>query len=396
MILIFGGGIAGLWTLDECVRRGLACVLLESKALGSGQTVASQGIIHGGVKYMFDGQPSASATAIAEMPGRWRACLRGAAEPDLSTTTLRSEACYLWGTGSLTSRVFLKGADLALRTRPLPVEPHERPAALADVRGPVSRVDEPVIDPVSLVRCLAARHPGRIAWVSPERGPEFARGYDGSLSVTVHSRGTDEPVTFEADCVVFAAGEGNADLRRRAGLPADAMQRRPLHMLMARGDLPELFGHCVGGTKPLATITTAIDSGGRRVWQLGGQVAEDGVRQAPGELIARTRRVVAEVLPGVDLRQAECATYRIDRAEAATATGQRPDDVQTIVEGPFITAWPTKLALAPRLADVIADQLHAAGVTKRDDSATAPFESWPAPPVAAPPWETCTEWFSDR
>ncbi|HCC44093.1 MAG TPA: FAD-binding oxidoreductase, partial [Gammaproteobacteria bacterium] len=50
-IAILGGGIAGLWLLNLLVSRGYSVVLLEKEALGAGQTIASQGMIHGGVKY---------------------------------------------------------------------------------------------------------------------------------------------------------------------------------------------------------------------------------------------------------------------------------------------------------------------------------------------------------
>ena len=53
--LIFGGGAAGLWLLDRLSRDGHHVVLLEARSLGMGQTVASQGIIHGGLKYTLSG-----------------------------------------------------------------------------------------------------------------------------------------------------------------------------------------------------------------------------------------------------------------------------------------------------------------------------------------------------
>ena len=54
-IAILGGGIAGLWLLNLLVSRGYSVVLLEKEALGAGQTIASQGMIHGGVKYALQG-----------------------------------------------------------------------------------------------------------------------------------------------------------------------------------------------------------------------------------------------------------------------------------------------------------------------------------------------------
>ena len=74
-LLIFGGGVAGLWLMHEAARRNVPALLLESEALGTGQTIASQGIIHGGLKYTLTGNLTGAAKAIAEMPGRWRACL---------------------------------------------------------------------------------------------------------------------------------------------------------------------------------------------------------------------------------------------------------------------------------------------------------------------------------
>ena len=91
--VIFGGGVAGLWLLDELHRAGFATLLLEAHELGSGQTIASQGIIHGGLKYTLGGLFSNSAKAIADMPLIWRRCLAGEARPDLSNTRVRSDFC---------------------------------------------------------------------------------------------------------------------------------------------------------------------------------------------------------------------------------------------------------------------------------------------------------------
>ena len=82
--VIIGGGIAGLWLLNALRRAGYGVVLLESHRLGSSQTLASQGMIHGGLKYALGGVPSRASETIASMPGRWRACLDGDGELDLT------------------------------------------------------------------------------------------------------------------------------------------------------------------------------------------------------------------------------------------------------------------------------------------------------------------------
>ncbi|WP_323150307.1 FAD-dependent oxidoreductase, partial [Pseudomonas oryzihabitans] len=54
-ILIVGGGVAGLWLNARLRRAGYATVLVETGALGGGQSGKSQGIIHGGTKYALTG-----------------------------------------------------------------------------------------------------------------------------------------------------------------------------------------------------------------------------------------------------------------------------------------------------------------------------------------------------
>lgn len=49
--LIIGGGVAGLWLLNRLRNEGYQALLLEQEALGTGQSIASQGMIHGGIKY---------------------------------------------------------------------------------------------------------------------------------------------------------------------------------------------------------------------------------------------------------------------------------------------------------------------------------------------------------
>ena len=120
-VVIFGGGAAGLWLLDELTRRGQCAVLLEANALGTGQSVAAQGIIHGGLKYTLQGMLTKSATSIREMPALWRECLDGQREPNLSDVRRRSNECYLWRTDSLSSRLGMLGAQFGLR-----IAPHSR------------------------------------------------------------------------------------------------------------------------------------------------------------------------------------------------------------------------------------------------------------------------------
>ncbi len=100
-------------------------------------------------------------------------------------------------------------------------------------------------------------------------------------------------------------------------------------------------------------------------------------------------------LAGLDFSGAEIAVYRAIRAEARTAQQRRPSGVHVRRVTPRIAvAWPTKLALAPILADevfasVTMDLKGPAGYKEEE------LPAWPAPQVARYPWEEA-EWFPAR
>ena len=408
-VVIFGGGAAGLWLLDELTRRGSNAVLLEAHALGTGQTVAAQGIIHGGLKYTLQGLLTKSATSIREMPVIWRECLDGQREPNLSAVRRRSNECFLWRTDSLSSRLGMLGAQFGLRVAPQSVAADDRPEILRGCPGTVARLPEQVISTVSLIEVLAERNRDRLLKIDPARF-RFEFGNPGQVT----SINIDGDITLRPRVVVFAAGAGNSALRRNVGLAVEAMQRRPLHMVMLRSEsLPMFQGHCVDGAKTRVTITSDIDSAGRTVWQVGGQIAEDGIAWNERILIAVARDELRSVLPGIDCSSIEWSTYRVDRAEGIVAGGKRPESFQIRREGNCITAWPTKLALVPQLATelvtAIEQLLPAAGREPLAESRSSnPMKEKKTeigsrlsaigsrPEVALPPWETATQWVADR
>ena len=110
------------------------------------------------------------------------------------------------------------------------------------------------------------------------------------------------------------------------------------------------------------------------------------------QLVKHAASELEECVPGLDLNGMEISTYRIDRAEAATGTGQRPEDVHILKEGNVMTVFPTKLALAPRLAQRVMEEIN----VQRSTSNVQLPENWTEPQVARPPWEKETQWFSAR
>jgi glycine/D-amino acid oxidase-like deaminating enzyme len=383
-VLVFGGGAAGLWCLDRLRRAGYHAILLESQALGSGQTIQAQGIIHGGGKYALRGVRDFEAVrATSRMPQRWRRSIAGEAEPNLSTTRILSEQCYLWlPRGSAVARLqsfgfmglVTKGGLLATPPERLPK--YAWPAALRDSALAVYVLAEPVIATGSFLETLAAQH------------RSFVYLYDAKM-VQFTADGVQVGETLlQPRAIVLTAGTGNGDLLTRAGMNADIMQRRPLGMVLLRGDLPPLFGHCIVGGKTGLTITTPVPG----VWQIGGEIAE---RLAQEDNPATARQLalgeIRRWLPELELKGAETAIYRAVRAEARTAAIRRPSGVHASMVAPgMIVGWPTKLSMAPVLAEEVFELVQLALKAPGGYDETP---SLPTPNVARYPWEE-TEWFA--
>ncbi len=385
-VLVLGGGVAGLWLLDALRRSGTRVLLAETASLGAGQTIAAQGILHGGVKYALAGTPSDAARAVRDMPDRWRRSLAGEEEPDLSAVRLRAEACHLWGAGSLRGIAGLLGARAFLRASPEKLPDAERPPALAHVPGAVLRVPEPILCPRSLLEVLAGRN---APFVLAARAARAVRAEGGGLEVRLGDPRGGADLVVRPRLLVLAAGAGNEALRASLGLAPGAMQRRALHVPLLRGDLPELNGHCVEGTSVRLTVTTGHDRAGRVVWHLGGGLSEEGVRLEPAALLRLAREEASRLLPGTDLSGVQGTTFRVDRAEGRGEAGNMPGDVTVLREGDVVTAWPTKLVLAPRLVERVMDLLRTSAHSGQEGAWRAQVVAldWPAPPVAPLPWD---------
>jgi glycerol-3-phosphate dehydrogenase len=394
-VAIFGGGIAGLWLLARLRNAGFNAVLLETHVLGSGQTHYAQGIVHGGTKYALTGSVNSSADAVADMPGLWRDCLAGTGELDLREVKILSPSQYMWSTEKLSSRLAGFFASHLMRSRTKSLAKDERPVVFqaGQFKGQVYRLEEPVLDTVSLIKALAQPHESAI-W--PINGAENIRfkssGKPGTPPVAQLTSPDGQSVKLQAKRLVFAAGKGNQALLAASNRSQPAMQLRPVHMVMARGSLPDgVFAHCIGMTdKPRITITTHKDRDGQTVWYLGGQLAEDGVQRAPQAQIDAARSELTDLFPWLDFSAVQWASLLIDRAEPRQPGGKRPDNAFADEQDGIITAWPVKMALAPMLAQDIINLLDKGGVTPGIPNDT--FE-WSARPSYAPlPWDEVTVW----
>lgn len=379
-VLIVGGGVAGLWLNARLRRLGFATLLVDKGALGGGQSVKSQGIIHGGTKYALSGALTGASEAIADMPRRWREALEGKGELDLSGVRLLSDAHYLWSPGTLAGNLTSFFASKAVRSRVGQVKGDELPPALQHPRfkGKVYRLSELVLDVPSLIARLA-----ELAGDSLLACERIEPLLDDNELVGLRVDGRE----IRAQRIVFSAGGGTAELLASLGLQQPAMQRRPLHMVIVKAPtLKPLYAHCLGGgTKPRITVTSHPTADGEWVWYLGGDLAEaDGVARDEAAQIAVAKKELAELVPWIDLSAAQWATLRIDRAEPAQSALARPDNAFLAEQGRLLVGWPTKLALSPDFSDRVEAALARDGIRPGQHPA---LPELPRPPLTGPFWE---------
>ena len=379
-VLIVGAGVAGLWLNARLRRQGFSTVLVENGTLGGAQTVKSQGIIHGGAKYALHGALTGASEAIADMPRRWREALAGDGELDLSGVRLLSEAHYLWSPGTLAGNLTSFFASKAVRGRVDQVKGDQLPPALQNPRfkGKVYRLAELVVDVPSLIERLA-----QLAGDGLLAGQNIEPLFENNELIGLRVDGRE----IHAQRIVFSAGAGNAELLASAGISVPAQQLRPLHMVLVKGpSLKPLYAHGLGGgSKPRITVTTHPAADGEWVWYLGGDIAEaDGVAREPAEQIAVAQKELGNLLPWVDLSQAQWATLRVSRAEPAQSGLVRPDNAFLADQGRLLVGWPTKLALAPDFSDRVLQALEHDGIKPGNAPALPEF---PRPPLGKTAWE---------
>jgi len=375
-IAILGGGIAGLWLVNRLQQAGYSTCLIERHGLGGEQTLASQGMIHGGIKYTLGGALTNASETIAAMPERWQACMRGEGDLDLSAVRTLSRDYYLFSDARLTSKVTALFGSKLVEGRVRAVAQEDAPVAFRDpgFKGLLYKLEDVVIDTPSLVAVLAEKAAPQI--------------YTGACDISQSNQTIESLTLADGRCIsashyILAAGAGNGELIDTLNLPLK-MQRRPLNQVILKGDpLPEVYAHAVSlrsADKPRLTITTHRSASGT-VWYLGGELAESGVTRTDAEQIACARQELTQLLPWLDFSHCEFSCCRIDRAEPSQDDQSRPDTPYARTFGNITVCWPTKLTLTPMLGDMIMAQMNISA------SANDRFQATLPPRLGHSPWD---------
>lgn len=370
-IVIVGAGIAGLWIFNRLKAMGYDALLLEREEIGSGQTIASQGIIHSGLKYAIVGQVNELARSISAMPDLWRLALKGEGPVDLSAAEGAASSQYMLIPPGFMGKLIKLASKKALGGNIHELAPENWPEHIKSTgfKGTVIYMDEPVLDVNSIIRALAEPYKNSI------RKTDKA---DPFVFLEQHN--------IEAPLCIFTAAESNAAIAQNhnhaQGLKTQA---RPLLMGMMKNAPHELYVHLVGASeKPVATITSHKAADGSLVWYIGGGAAERTKDDDPDKVYNAARKAFTQYLPDVDLSSVEWATLPIDRIEGASGTKGWMPDTPTIHEADnALYCWPTKLTFAPLLSDMILEHLQNKNIApsgqSTDWSFLSPVDYAPAP-----------------
>ncbi len=351
-IAIVGGGIAGCWLLRLLSKKGYRVVLFEERELGCDQTLASQGMIHGGLKYALSGILNGSSEAIAGMPARWRSCLAGDDDINLEGLPLLADTYHMFAERSTLGRLTTFFASKALRGRIDRLDPNEWPSEFSGFNGTVYDLNDFVVDVPALLAHLVSglEHCTYQQRVDATNLVATADGYQIKTGKT----------TFKVRTLVSCAGSGSRELIETLGIDELQTQSRPLKQVVVRPKHGvKMNAHCVTGVtdnEPRLTITS-YGEGADLVWYVGGLLATTGVQRSDAAQIEFARRELVHCIPWLDWRGADYTTFQVDRAEPLQRGGVRPDEAYVAKIDNFVQCFPTKLTLAPDLGDQVLREL---------------------------------------
>lgn len=382
-IVICGGGISGLWLLNILSKAGFSTLLVEPTAVGGIQTIASQGMIHGGQKYMLGNNSSAHSYSIAKLPGRWDLCLSGHGDINLSDCRVLSNSQFMWPAGGSLSKMALNTSSFILQSKVKRLNTFEYPAALSKNEiYPVYELPEKVLDVSSLTEVLAKPYFSHV-----RMGEVSSVSRLGYLTVSGHN--------IKAQIIICAAGLGNEMFLSLLDPNHKQSQRRPLRQFMVKTMELPLFGHAITtSAKPLVTVTSHPLPSGGYIWYLGGSLAEDTLSFSSKDAIKFAKQEMNRIFKYHNWQQKEWAIWDGIRAEPYCINGRLPDGPSVIDFDNALVVWPTKLTLAPILGDKILSFLEKKSISpmKLKSKPHSVF-SLDSPPYASFPWSS-TQWIA--
>lgn len=380
-VIILGAGVSGLWLANKLSNLGYNFIIFDNSAIGGAQTLASQGMIHGGQKYALTGSLSEHSYRSLNMAKRWQSALNGTGEIDLKQTKLLSEKQYMWSAGGLADYAAVFAAAKIVNSETKKLKYSDYPSALEGLSGLVYELPEQVLEVSSLLKNLVDPIASKIF-----KGNVNAINEEGFITI--------DNKLFQAKAIVSTAGLGNENIIKMLSYEKVYTQRRPLKQIVVKSLQYPLFGHGITtNPKPRVTITSHPCDDGGFIWYLGGNIAETCTNLSDIEAMKYAEKEMQTIFPKIAWGEKEWAVIKVDRAEPFVASGQLPPGAHVQEFGNVLVGWPTKLTFAPDLADKVCAILERENISASDSGFVD--NSLPNLEFGDYPWQKIS-WFKSK
>jgi glycine/D-amino acid oxidase-like deaminating enzyme len=353
-VLIIGGGIQGLWLLNDLLQSGHSAFLITNADLGSGQSLHSHGYIHHGYQYGNKVPLAKRLKGVAEFWNKFTSHHR------LSRPSARPVFGFIGGAEDNLLRWWAKAQ--------LPMYACDLPTVLrGGVINKVYNTDEIWFDGEAIIKNLGEAVADLVGYgeVLDIEGDQTQR--------TVHARIKDAIVSFSAKVLVLAAGAGNLALLEKAattdpivagelrqyGVEGPQRLRRSQMLVLKGAGLPVFAGHFHDF---LSNIVSRAD-GPSSAWlvshRIDNETNDKSLSDPPidKERLRGTISALRAITPAIfDLKLLWGVYTGIKcegRIEAANNEMPHEEIINTFDTRNLIAVWPTKLTLAPQASHSI-------------------------------------------
>jgi glycine/D-amino acid oxidase-like deaminating enzyme len=373
-VAVYGGGVAGLWIASHLTFLGLNTVLFESNAIGAGQTIQSQGILHRGGKYVGENEKS-----LALSTESWSSALSGSGPVDLSKVKIFTKQQLLWMTNrKINKNGYLLRAALAIKgigyfheaINPDPT--HILPKFERDA----VTLNEPVLSVPSLLAELAKPIRGKLIRGHLQGFEES--GQNDKQDAVVHIGNQNYKVI--ASNHICAMGAANDRYVKQLKISNVETRLRPLKQIVLTGELPEFYGIGLSNLfhPTIAIVSHPQPDAGKNAWYIGGHLADGANAQKTDEkIITELKRFLKDCGFEIEIPSLSAHTNYAVRAEASIRDRKNSSRTPVIGNrGNVFLVWPNKLTNTPSLANQLMPRLNNQGLTGRkfDAEEFPPFE----------------------
>jgi glycine/D-amino acid oxidase-like deaminating enzyme len=425
-VLIIGGGVAGLWLLND-LHRDYATLLLERETLGGGQTCHSHVYIHRG--HVYKESQADLITALQGVTETWNERLE-----DRQLRKVTEWSYFVWSNAAdadqrakLWSSFQLDGFQ-ECRDDPTCARVFKRAIVDRAFRCPEAALNgEELVDALRRDVDQYIRHIQAVDHIEADTGDRRVK----EIHITMAA---GERLVIAPGALVLAAGRGNQALLdlvyKRSGTPPEVegvgpeQQIRKAHMLVVKGELEPLAA-VLPDLAGLFIVSRQCEDG-QVAWLISDHRSELIKSRADWEKydaqwwLPKVLEFLEFVAPRyfalADRPNLQWGVYEAPKAERKSSenevgsAGEIPHE-EKVEQFEFVNLfviWPTKLTLAPKTSEEVRHRLHAQRTITtpnpygQENSLPTPWtDSWQKPETGVEYWKrpgTFMSWdeFRDR